>query len=123
MSELTDPVIDPPGSLSIDRADRAPAAVLALSGDLDLGTAPKLTAAVAETVTGRPPVLVLDLTEVDFLASAGLTVLLAACREAPAGTEVRIVASGRATLRPIQLTGLEQSLPLYRTLEEALAAK
>jgi hypothetical protein len=35
---------------------------------------------------------------------------------------VRIVASGRATLRPIQLTGLEESLSLFPTREAALAA-
>jgi len=123
MSELNDPVLDPPGSLSIERTGDAAAAVLTLRGDLDLATAPNLTAAVAAVAGENPPVLVLDLTEVGFLASAGLTALLAACREAPEGTEMRIVASGRATLRPIQLTGLESSLPLYRTLEEALPAE
>ncbi|HWD02024.1 MAG TPA: hypothetical protein VG674_06150 [Amycolatopsis sp.] len=40
----------------------------------------------------------------------------------PAGSTLRIVAAGRATMRPIELTGLEQSLPLYRTLDEALAS-
>ncbi|WP_020658692.1 STAS domain-containing protein [Amycolatopsis benzoatilytica] len=122
MSELTDPVTDAPGALSIERADRPPAAVLVLRGDLDLGTAPQLTAAVA-AVSGEPALLVLDLAGVEFLASAGLTALLAACREAPAGTEVRIVAAGRPTMRPIQLTGLEDALPLYQTLEEALSSK
>ncbi|HEY2057416.1 STAS domain-containing protein [Amycolatopsis sp. NBC_01480] len=122
MSELTDPATDPPGTLRIGRADRPPAAVLAVSGDVDTCTAPRMTAAVAEVLTEAPPVLVLDLTAVEFLASPGLTALLTIRRGMPAGTELRIVASGRATLRPIQLTGLEPGLPLYRTLEQALAA-
>lgn len=121
MSEPSGPAANPPGALSIGRADRSSAAVLALSGDLDLATAPQLTAAVAAASSERPPMLVLDLTEVDFLASAGLTVLLASWREAPEGTQVRIVAASRATLRTMQLTGLDKVLPLYPTLEAAVA--
>jgi len=69
----------------------------------------------------QPPVLVVDLSRVEFLASPGLTALLTIHRNAGPGTAVRIVASGRATLRPIQLTGLEDSLSLFPTREAALA--
>ncbi|MBB4689520.1 STAS domain-containing protein [Amycolatopsis jiangsuensis] len=116
MSDL----IGSPGELSIEREDRSPAVVLTVRGDIDVVTAPKVTAAVTEACTLGPPVLVLDLSAVDFLASAGLTALLSLCQGMPSGTSFRIVAAGRATVRPIELTGLAQSLPLYRTLETAL---
>ncbi|GAA3525348.1 STAS domain-containing protein [Amycolatopsis ultiminotia] len=121
MSELTRPGADPPGMLRIGRDDRPPAVVLTVRGDIDTVTAPQVTAAVADAAADGPPVLVLDLTEVEFLASPGLTALLIIRRDLPAGTALRIVAAGRATLRPIQLTGLQQSLPLYPTLGAALA--
>ncbi|HWD01171.1 MAG TPA: STAS domain-containing protein [Amycolatopsis sp.] len=117
MSELVDPL----GQLSIERNERSPAVILTLRGDIDLVTAPQMKTAVAEALKAAPPLLVLDLTAVDFLASTGLTALLTIVREIPAGSTLRIVASGRATMRPIELTGLEKSLPLYRTLDEALS--
>lgn len=117
---LEDPGAEPQASFGVVRDDRPGAVVLAVQGDVDTVTAPKLTDAAVGVLAEGPPVLVLDLTRVDFLASPGLTSLLTVRRNA-GETALRIVAAGRASLRPIQLTGLDQSLPLYPTLEAALA--
>ncbi|WP_409180955.1 STAS domain-containing protein [Amycolatopsis sp. VS8301801F10] len=122
MDEPTDPSSDPAREFRVEREDRPPAAVLTVYGEVDMITAPLLTAAVDEALAGAPPVLVLDLGAVGFLASAGLTALVAMTQHRPSGPSLRIVASGRATVRPIQLTGLERTLPLYPTVEAALAA-
>ncbi|MGW7533912.1 STAS domain-containing protein [Amycolatopsis sp. NPDC054798] len=122
MDEPTDPRGDPAPAFRVERDDRPPAAVLTVRGEVDMVTAPLLTAAVDEALAAAPPVLVVDLAAVEFLASAGLTALVTMTQDRAAGAVLRIVASGRATLRPIQLTGLEQSLPLYPTVEAALAA-
>ncbi|ATY11885.1 anti-sigma factor antagonist [Amycolatopsis sp. AA4] len=121
MDEPTDPGADPAREFRVEREDRPPAAVLAVYGEVDMVTAPRLTAAVDEALAGAPPVVVLDLAAVEFLASAGLTALVTMTQHRPSGPSVRIVASGRATMRPIQLTGLERTLPLYPTVEAALA--
>ena len=48
-----------------------------------------------------------DLTAVSFLDSAGVHALAAAYRRAgAAGVRLRVLASNRAVLRPLQLTGL-----------------
>ncbi|MBE1493060.1 anti-anti-sigma factor [Amycolatopsis lexingtonensis] len=109
------------GEFGIARTDQDGAVVLEVSGDVDTTTAPALVTAADEVLAAGPPVFVVDLTRVEFLASPGLTALLMIHRNAAAGTSVRIVASGRATLRPIQLTGLEDSLSLFPTREAALA--
>ncbi|MFF0146685.1 anti-anti-sigma factor [Amycolatopsis sulphurea] len=119
MSETT----GPPGTLSIERDDRPSIAVVTVRGEIDLATTPALKAAFGEALAGKPPILVVDLSGVGFLASAGLTQLVILARDMPEGTALRIVASGRAVLRPVQLTGLEHSLPLYPTMEAALAAE
>ncbi|WP_406631085.1 STAS domain-containing protein [Amycolatopsis sp. WGS_07] len=115
MNEPTDPA----RAFRVERADRPPAVVLTVHGDVDMLTAPLLTASVDEVLAENPPVLVVDLAEVEFLASAGLTALVTITQDR-ASAVLRIVAAGRATMRPIQLTGLERSLPLYPTVEAAL---
>ncbi|HET7667768.1 MAG TPA: STAS domain-containing protein, partial [Mycobacterium sp.] len=47
-------------------------AVLKVGGDVDLATVPALETAIEEALVSRPTGLVIDLTEVGFLASAGL---------------------------------------------------
>jgi anti-anti-sigma factor len=65
-------------------------------------------------------VLVVDLSGVDFLGSAGLTALVAAYEEAGSRTVLRVVATSSATARPLQLTGLDQEIPVCAGREEAL---
>ncbi|HWD05306.1 MAG TPA: STAS domain-containing protein [Amycolatopsis sp.] len=106
----------------IARSQQGGAVVVEVAGDVDTTTAPAVVQAADDALATAPPVLVVDLTRVEFLASPGLTALLTIHRNAGPATAVRIVASGRATLRPIQLTGLEESLSLFPPRDAALAA-
>jgi anti-sigma B factor antagonist len=101
---------------------RGNAVVLRVTGALDLALAPKLRQLVDRAGRLGPEVLVLDLTDVDFLASAGMAVLVRTHRNAGA-TGVRVVASSRVTLRPLELTQLTSELDLYPTLTDALAGR
>jgi anti-anti-sigma factor len=112
----------PFGAFRIARSEQSGAIVVEVAGDVDTTTAPALVEAADEALAAAPPVLVVDLSRVEFLASPGLTALLTIQRNAGSTTAVRIVAAGRATLRPIQLTGLEESLSLFPTREAALTA-
>ncbi|MFG1646794.1 STAS domain-containing protein [Amycolatopsis sp. NPDC049252] len=116
------PAAVPFGAFRIARTEQDGAVVLDVSGDVDTTTAPAVVQAADEVLAAAPRLLVLDLSNVEFLASPGLTALLMIHRNAGPGTAVRIVATGRATLRPIQLTGLEDSLSLFPTREAALTA-
>ncbi|WP_208115581.1 STAS domain-containing protein [Labedaea rhizosphaerae] len=99
--------------------------VVAVAGEVDLDTAPDMSAAVLSCIdeAGGGP-CVLDLTEVTFLDSAGLTVLLKASLRAERHEEhLRIVVdSNRPVIRPIEVTRLDEVLTLYHTVDEALAA-
>ncbi|MDT5092208.1 MAG: anti-sigma factor antagonist [Mycobacterium sp.] len=96
--------------------------VLAVGGEVDLATAPIFEKAIDDALAGDPPALVIDLTQVSFLASAGLQ-LLVATQERIGGTgEFAVVADGPATSRPIQLTELDKIFGLYPVLEDALSA-
>jgi anti-sigma B factor antagonist len=97
-------------------------AVLKVDGDIDLATVPALDAAISEALIPRPTGLVIDLTDVGFLASAGLQALVATHNAVSETARFAVVANSAATSRPIQLTGLDQIFELYPTLEQALAA-
>jgi anti-sigma B factor antagonist len=112
----------PFGAFRIARSEQSGAIVVEVAGDVDTTTAPALVEAADEAGGAPPPVLVVDLSRVEFLASPGLTALLTIHRNAGSTTAVRIVAARRATLRPNQLTGLEESLSLFPTREAALTA-
>jgi anti-sigma B factor antagonist len=97
-------------------------AVLKVGGDIDLATVPALEAAIEEALIPRPTGLVIDLSEVGFLASAGLQALVATHNNVSQSAHFAVVANSASTSRPIQLTGLDQIFALYSTLDEALTA-
>ena len=97
-------------------------AVLKVGGDVDLATVPALEAAIDEALIPKPMGLVIDLSEVGFLASAGLQALVATHTNISPSAHFAVVANSAATSRPIQLTGLDQIFALYPTLGEALTA-
>jgi anti-sigma B factor antagonist len=97
-------------------------AVLTVSGEIDLATIPAFEAAIADVLEQRPTALIVDLSAVEFLASAGLQALVATHEKVSGSAGFAVVADGPATSRPIQLTGLDQILSLCSSLTEAKAA-
>jgi anti-sigma B factor antagonist len=95
-------------------------AVVAASGAVDMLSAPQLAQRLDSTLRKQPKAVVVDLTEVDFLASAGLQVLVAAHENSGSATRLVVVADGPATSRPLKITGITDLIDLYPTLEEAL---
>ncbi|WP_067815493.1 STAS domain-containing protein [Nocardia inohanensis] len=94
-------------------------AVVTAVGEIDINSAPELRT-VLDAAVGPASDTIVDLSGVQFLGSVGLSVLLAAVEQADPG-RVRVVASLQAR-RPIEVTGLDQVLDLYDTVESALAA-
>jgi anti-sigma B factor antagonist len=97
-------------------------AVLKVGGDIDLATVPALEAAIDEALIPKPPGLVIDLSDVAFLASAGLQALVSTHTNVSQSAHFAVVANSASTSRPIELTGLDQIFELYPTLAEALTA-
>jgi anti-sigma B factor antagonist len=77
-------------------------------GEVDSSSAPLLRTELDTVLDGgQLEELVVDLDGVTFLDSAGLSVLAGAHRRATAaGVRLRVLASGRAVIRPLQITGL-----------------
>ncbi len=121
------PVGDESQEGSLLRVTREPVAdgvVVHVAGEVDLATAPQLVGELVELENQAPlPAwLVLDLTDVTFLASVGLSALVEhdkRCRDA--GVELRVVAGNRIVARAITLTGLAETLRLFDTIDQATA--
>jgi len=96
--------------------------VVAASGVIDMLTAPQFGEALRAALEKKPEQLVVDLTEVEFLASAGMGVLVAAHEEAGSATRLCVVAEGPATSRPLKLVGIADIVPLFATVDEAVAS-
>ena len=97
-------------------------AVIAVTGEIDLATIPALEAAIGEALAQRPAALIVDMSAVDFLASAGLQALVATHERVSGAAAFAVVADGPATSRPIELTGLDKILSLHSSVSEAKAA-
>lgn len=100
--------------------------VLRLAGELDMVTAPGFAEQVQTHVTdrdedGRAISLVLDLSGITFLGSAGLAVLAEARNLALArAVDVRVVAQSRTVLRPMEVTGLDKVLTVVPDVATAI---
>lgn len=103
---------------------QAQAVVVTVAGEIDGFTVDGLRAAVAAGFDqlGDAEILVIDLTEVTFLGSQGLQVLFDVTQAARRRREpLRIVVDhNRPVLRPMQLTGLDDVLALFETVDAAL---
>ncbi|ONI80028.1 hypothetical protein ALI144C_23740 [Actinosynnema sp. ALI-1.44] len=109
-------------SLSIEVGQGPSGPVLSVRGEVDTVTAPELQAGVEQAMPGAGQVLVVDLSGVTFLSSAGLSVLVQAHQRAEeAGCEVRIVTNS-STARVFQLTGLTETLRLFDSPDAAREA-
>lgn len=100
-----------------------PVPVVAPHGDIDLATSRELGSQLGE-IAGEPGVAaVLDLSDVSFLDSVGLGVILkAAGRFRRQAKRLVIVVPPGPALRLIELSGLGERLALASTREEAIAA-
>jgi anti-anti-sigma factor len=98
------------------------AVVVRVRGEVDLVSAPELESSFVLALHERPAVLVADLTDVTFFASAGLAVLVNAQEQAGARTRFCVVAPARAVRRPLELTGLTGVIAVYGSREDALTA-
>lgn len=96
--------------------------MLTVGGVVDLATAPTLQQTVDGLVDSAPPILIMDLSAVEFLASVGLQILVTTHEKVCLAGQFAVVAAGAPVSRPIQLTHLDELVPLYSTLDEAIAA-
>jgi len=96
-------------------------AVVAVSGSVDMLTAPGLTEAIESAVAKKPKGLIVDLLKVEFLGSAGISVLMKTRDNLGDSIPFCVVADGPATHRPLTLLGINELMSVCRGLDDAVS--
>jgi anti-anti-sigma factor len=89
-------------------------------GEVDLLTGPELERCLEIALDRQPSAIIVDLTDVDFLAAFGMSILLRTEERRPRTTLFVVVADGPATSRPLTILGLAEVLTICPTLQSAL---
>jgi anti-anti-sigma factor len=98
-------------------------AVVAAAGEIDVTNATRLRDAIVSALEAGATGCVVDLTAVTFLDSAGITALVRASRRADASeAALRLAVTAQAVLRVLDLVGLDQVIPVYPSVAQALAS-
>lgn len=124
---MVEPLDDDPADeslLGLDMREVPGALILTVTGEIDVLTTPRLRAAVSKCLDRADELLVVDLTEVSFLGSHGLAALVGAAQESATGPKKAplrlVVDENRPVVRPLEVTGLDDVLALYNSVDDAL---
>jgi anti-sigma B factor antagonist len=97
-------------------------AVVAISGQVDLATAPELKERMLDLVTNGHDHLVADLTATEFLDSTALGALVSVLKRLRVkGGEMRLVCTSPSILKVFDITGLDRVFPIHASVDEATA--
>jgi anti-anti-sigma factor len=105
--------------LSVDEAGTA--LVVRLGGDLDLYNAEQVRAALAGAADRRPSRIVVDLSEVEFIDSTALGVLIEAHRNL-GGDGFHVASPQTEVGRALQISGVDRHLKVHDSVDAALTA-
>lgn len=100
--------------LTVDQSDIA--LVGHVSGEIDHGNAAELQAALLAELTTGP--VILDLSRLEFIDSAGLAAIETVRRTTPLRV---VIAPESIVYRAYEIVGLEDVIPTYTSIDDALA--
>jgi stage II sporulation protein AA (anti-sigma F factor antagonist) len=104
-----------------DGGERGVVAVIRVEGEVDLANAEELAGALRAGGDGDAAGVLLDLSEVPFMDSTGLKVILIASRDL--GQPLVVVSGiGSAVRRLLDLAGVADRVPSFESEDEALDA-
>lgn len=102
--------------------------VIAVRGELDLSTAPELERPIEDAVSAGDASVLIDLSECEFIDSTGIALIVRAWQRLDVAADgdgngrVVICSYNDQVRRVLDITGLELSIPIHSTRDEALAA-
>jgi anti-anti-sigma factor len=98
-------------------------AVVAASGEIDITVAEGFRDALLSALSAGAAALIVDLTSVTFLDSAGVTALVRAARQAAVtDTALRLAVAAPPVLRILDIVGIDRLIGVYPSLSDAVAS-
>jgi anti-sigma B factor antagonist len=98
---------------------------VAVRGELDLSTAPELEGPLDEVLEDGAGSVLIDLSSCEFIDSTGIALIVRAWQRldgAGDGRSLVICSQNEQVRRVLEITGLELSIPVHLTHDDALAA-
>ena len=98
---------------------------ISVRGELDLSTAPELEGPLEQALDGGDGSVLIDLCNCEFIDSTGIALIVRAWQRLDNGEDSRslvICSENDQVRRVLEITGLELSIPVHTTRDEALAA-
>jgi len=105
--------------MQIQREERPNGTIFHISGRLDAQNSPVVEEHVHREIGHNPDKLVFDMTEVDYLSSAGLRILLSSSKKLGSG-RVAIYGMGPRVMETIRMAGFDKVLDIVSSADEAL---
>jgi anti-anti-sigma factor len=97
--------------------------VVSLSGSLDGLTSPKVIDYLSRQIAGGERQIILDLSQVDFLSSAGLRVILTALKEVRReGGDLRLAGARSGVEKSLRMAGFTTILKAFSSIDEAVSS-
>ena len=98
--------------------------VVAVGGEIDVYTAPRLRDKFTELVAAGSYDIIVDMQNVEFLDSTGLGVLVGGLKRVRAHDgSLRLVCTQERILKIFRITGLTKVFPVHSSVAEAVAAQ
>ncbi|MDH5771682.1 MAG: STAS domain-containing protein [Rhodospirillaceae bacterium] len=108
--------------MEISVSETAGVNVVALSGEIDLQTSPKLRGELLGLIANKKP-LVVEMSDVSYMDSSGVASLVEAFQTARSkNLGFSLAAIGEAPLRVLKLARLDGVFVIHDTLENAISA-
>jgi anti-sigma B factor antagonist len=106
----------------VTRVDRdAGSVIVRLAGELDLYNAHEVRETLLDECSANPERVVIDLSEVAFIDSTALGVLIEARSKMPNRRAFLLAAPAVETRRALEISGLDRHFSLHDTVEDALS--
>jgi anti-sigma B factor antagonist len=113
----------PPEFAIIEQGSEAGHYVIAARGEIDLFTAPELKQVITEVIESGERRVAIDLSEVSFLDSTALGVLIGAVKRLRSrGGALAVVNTDSSIAKTFEITGLDQIFTIVSSRAEALEA-
>ena len=97
---------------------------ISVRGELDLSTAPDLERPLEEVLENCKGPMLVDLSECEFIDSTGIALIIRAMQrlEDGEGRDLVVCSYNDQVRRVLDITGLDVTIPVHRTRDEALAS-
>jgi anti-sigma B factor antagonist len=117
-----DPLIASTDSLAFSVAVESGYAVLSVAGEIDAGTERPFRDALTSVLARGIPRIVVDLSQVTFMSSAGIGVLMGVRRVlADEGGSLALAAPHGEVAQVLSITGVGEVIPVAATVADAVA--